>query len=90
MLADNRGRRTCAGTVGRPDSAHRRAQAAEGAAAQRQRREPVHRHRPVSGLQRGRPGAGPARPGLGRGCCALVAGTAQELGPLGLHGGLDQ
>jgi hypothetical protein len=29
MLADNRGRRTCAATAGRPDSAHRRAQAAE-------------------------------------------------------------
>ena len=28
-----------------PDSAHRRAQAAAGAAAQRQRGEPVHRHR---------------------------------------------
>ena len=30
-----------------------------------------------------------SRPGLGSGGCAL-AGTAQELGHLGLHGGLDQ
>jgi len=31
-----------------------------------------------------------SRLGLGSGGCALVAGTAQELGHLGLHGSLDE
>jgi hypothetical protein len=88
MLAGNRGRRTCAATAGRP---RERGSTRSGVSAQRQRGEPVHRHRPAGGLHHGWAGAvAVARLGLGSGACALVAGTAQKLGHLGLHGGLDQ